>query len=207
MYCNTLLEGEVYCNRNCIVGLVGKEIISQYSILYCDMGAKGNGQGFIAIHPLHLRHGLALCLRHSTGAGCKRAGCASSRRALGGLGAVGSWGAQGSRRWAHGARRRACVGTQASVRGRALGAAWHGRAGGRRGRAGGRTSARQGERAASARQGRARQGRGSRRGAHSLGAGRTVWALGAQPVRTGLASWVLLHPAWFSTWFFDSVFS
>ena len=38
MYCNTLLEGEVYCNRNCIIGLAGKEIISQYSILYCDMG-------------------------------------------------------------------------------------------------------------------------------------------------------------------------
>ena len=162
MYCNTLLEGEVYCNRNCIVGLAGKEIISQYSILYCDMGAKGNGQGCIAIQPLHLRHGLALCLQHGTGAGCRGAGRAGSRRALGGLGAAGSWGAQGSRCWAREARRRACVGAQTGA----------GQAAGRQGAA--------------------------------AGAGRTAWAL---PVRTGTASWVLVHPTWFSTWFFDSVFS
>ena len=55
--------------RDSIVGLAGKEIISQYSILYCDLGAKGNGQGCIAIQPLHLRHGRALCLRHGMGAG------------------------------------------------------------------------------------------------------------------------------------------
>ena len=35
---------------------------------------------------------------------------------------------------------------------------------------------------------------------------RAAWALGARPVRTGWASWVLVHPAWFSTWFFDSEF-
>ena len=63
-----------------------------------------------------------------------------------------------------------------------------GRVGGRR--AGGRHA---GERGA--------RGRGA-----AVGVGRTAWALGARPVRTGWASWVLVHPAWFSTWFFDSVF-
>ena len=31
-------------------------------------------------------------------------------------------------------------------------------------------------------------------------------SIGAHPVRTGWASWALVHPTWFSTWFFDSVF-
>ena len=31
--------------RDSIVGLAGKEIISQYKILYCDMGAKGKWAG------------------------------------------------------------------------------------------------------------------------------------------------------------------
>ena len=65
-----------------IVGLAGKEIISQYSILYCDLGAKGNRQGCIAIQPLHLRHGRALCLRHGMGArrGRTRGGERARRR-------------------------------------------------------------------------------------------------------------------------------
>ena len=29
---------------------------------------------------------------------------------------------------------------------------------------------------------------------------------GVRPVRAGWASWVLVHSAWFSTWFFDSEF-
>ena len=32
--------------------------------------------------------------------------------------------------------------------------------------------------------------------------GRAAWALGVWPMRTGWASWVLVHPAWFSTCFF-----
>ena len=58
--------------------------------------------------------------------------------------------------------------------------------------------------------GKTRQVRGRTHGRAAGGAavvaGRTAWALGAQPVRTGWASLVLVHPAWFSTWFFDSVF-
>ena len=109
---------------------------------------------------------------------------------------------QGGRRWARGASSRACVGAwtgagQAAERvGRALGAEWHGRVGCRRGRAAGRcrraggpAGARQGERAAGPRA----------RGVHAVGAGRTAWALGVQPVRMGWASWVLVHPARFST--------
>ena len=58
-------------------------------------------------------------------------------------------------------------------------------------------------------------GMGSRGVRHGL-ARRAAWALearrmgsrGARRGHTGLASWaswVLVHPAWFSTWFFDSV--
>ena len=60
--------------------------------------------------------------------------------------------------------------------------------------------------------GRCASGRTSRRVAgaradaqQGSGAG-AAWALGARPMRTGWASWVLVHPAWFLTWFFDSVF-
>ena len=51
-----------------------------------------------------------------------------------------------------------------------------------------------------------RQSAAEARGARGLGAWRAACALGARPVRTGWASWVLVHPAWFLTWFFDSVF-
>ena len=48
-------------------------------------------------------------------------------------------------------------------------------------------------------------------GARARGANRRaghgrLGGTGVRPVRTGWASWVLVHPAWFSTWFFDSVF-
>ena len=165
MYCNTLLEGEVYCNRNCIVGLAGKEIISQYSVLYCDMGAKGNGQGCIAIQPMHLRHGLALCLRHVTGAGCRRAGHAGSRRALGGLGAAGSWGSRSA---------------QASVRGRADGRGASGIAWARRPTLGS-AGARQGAQAAGART--AGIGARPRRWVRGLALGCALGALGLFSIR------------------------
>ena len=48
-------------------------------------------------------------------------------------------------------------------------------------------------------QGRA-AGRTERAGHGQLG------STGEWPVRTGWASWVLVHPAWFLAWFFDSVF-
>ena len=42
--------------------------------------------------------------------------------------------------------------------------------------------------------------------AHGARGARPTGSTGAHPVRTGWASWVLVHPAWFSAWFFDSVF-
>ena len=58
--------------------------------------------------------------------------------------------------------------------------------------------------------GAARRGRAGARGACGWAHGRAghdrLGGTGAQPVRIGWASWVLMHPAWFSTWFFDSVF-
>ena len=98
--------------------------------------------------------------------------------------AVGA-GARRTRKRAAGARqmenRRAGCTRQASARGM-------------RGRASGR-DARQ---AGAGRAGRARPERAGR--ARPERAGR------ARPVGTGWASWVLVHPAWFSTWFFDSEF-
>ena len=82
-----------------------------------------------------------------------------------------------------GARRRACVG-RAGRHCRQLGARARGAAG---------------ERA----RGRVRQARGrGRQGA----AGARQGAAGSGRRATGWASWVLVHSAWFSTWFFDSVF-
>ena len=34
VYCNTMLKGEVYCNRNCIVGLAG-QVVNCITIQHC----------------------------------------------------------------------------------------------------------------------------------------------------------------------------
>ena len=56
--------------------------------------------------------------------------------------------------------------------------------------AGGRAGARQGERACG--------------WAHGARGARPAGSTGAQPVRTGWASWGFVHPAWFSAWFFST---
>ena len=85
-----------------------------------------------------------------------------------------------------------------------------GRAEGRAGRAAGRRAGRRWAQAACVGwQGRAEHRRVDAQGAQQGAAGRgrrAAWALGARPMRTGWASWVLVHPSWFLTWFFDSVF-
>ena len=79
----------------------------------------------------------------------------------------------------------------------ALGRQELGRVGaGARGRASGRVAGRAG----------ARLGERACGWAHGAPGARPAGSTGAQPVRTGWASWVLVHPAWFSAWFFDSVF-
>ena len=77
------------------------------------------------------------------------------------------------------------------------------RARGARGRASGRAAGRAGARLGERARGWAQ---GARGWAHGARGARPSGSTGAQPVRTGWASWVLVHPAWFSAWFFDSVF-
>ena len=67
-------------------------------------------------------------------------------------------------------------------------------------RASKRVGARQGARAAGSRAAITQE-----RGVRAGGAGRTAWALGARPMHTGWANWVLVHPAWFFDLIFNSV--
>ena len=118
--------------------------------------------------------------------------------------ALGGAGRQAGRRAGAGARRARRL--QAAGAGGtsvlALGAHGAGGSGHAAGRAGSRRAAtRTGSRRAGGRHTGALGASG--KGA-TAGAGRTAWALGARPVRTGWASWVLVHPAWFSTWFFST---
>ena len=135
---------------------------------------------------------------------------------------------RGARRWAlarrgHAGVRRACVCTGRAngcagcvarsglVGGRELGAG--ARAAGERQRRWGAQDERACRRAGRAGSGRAgaRAARLGRRAALRTERAEhdRLGSTGAQPVRTGWASWaswVLVHPAWFSAWFFDSVF-
>ena len=80
---------------------------------------------------------------------------------------------------------------------------------GRRRRGAGRAGDKRGcaaRRAGSRRAGGRHAGtRGARDRGAAAGAGRTAWVLGSRPVRTGWASWVLMHPAWFFDLVFDLV--
>ena len=99
---------------------------------------------------------------------------------------------RGMQQGARGAHKRACVGrTGRHSAGRVAGGAGaqHKRSAG----SGARGAARRG-------------GAGARDLAHRHSGHGRLGGTGAQPLRTGWASWVLMHPAWFSTSFFDSVF-
>ena len=119
-------------------------------------------------------------------------------------------GARGAR--SPGGRRAGARGAQAAAReaGAGVGARGAGRE---------RAGARLGERARGRASGRAARRAGARLGerqgerlgeracgwAHGARGARLASSTGAQPVRTGWANWVLVHPAWFSAWFFYSV--
>ena len=141
--------------------------------------------------------------------------CLLSMRLGAGLGA-GQAGVQGAGRWAQarvagvrtGAQGVLALGVGAGARTagerqRRWGTQALGRAGERHGMgarsAGGLAGARLGERARG-------WAHGASGWAHGARGARPAGSTGAQPVRTGWASWVLVHPAWFSAWFFDSVF-
>ena len=77
---------------------------------------------------------------------------------------------------------------------------WEGKARGRHGAGGARAGSAGSRRGLGARV----DSRARRRAAGARGA--AGWALLCAPGRASWASWVLVHPAWFSTWFFVSEF-
>ena len=205
MYCKVeiVLQGEagLYCSlrENCIarVALYCNREDWAGKILYCRLGgvvlqdciARGLQENCIAIRKLYcdsrgLRQGL-YCDTARCRATIRHAG--RSRRAQGALGARGAPGRPGRQQGSLGARKRACVGR----------AGRHGA-----GHAAGGAGARH-QRAAGA---GARHDVGVQAGSTEHAGHGRLGGTDSRPVRTGWASWVLVHPAWFSTWFFDSVF-
>ena len=156
--------------------------------------------------PLPIEHGAGRWAGHGSRLGARAAGRVGRPKGVG-MARKAQRAGRGSRLGCWAARRvvgmRARAGAQARADAQAAGgrrAGARGAQAGRRqrtrhgagGRAVGRASARLGERACG--------------WAHGARGARSAGSTGAQPVRTGWASWVLVHPAWCSAWFFDSVF-
>ena len=190
-YCpNRILRGGLYCNTKFVLQPRWLEGGWFKEGLYCKMGVVGL-ETVLQYNLLYCKKRLGCrefvsqykklyceCSGKRQGCLCRKTGCCVARR---------RWAqaeqALGAQQGARGAHRRACVG-RAGGRCMQLGARARGAAGARE---------------------RGALGAGACGASRRAGHGR-LGSTGTQPVRTGWASWVLVHPAWFSTWFFDSVF-